>query len=180
MASKQTHPEITLGDHRLYMQYALSQARHSPPGPTNFCVGAVLVDVTTNSILSTGYSLELPDDLPEDPGTTHAEGCCFRKLAFQYNLPEKRLSEVLPRNLVLYTTMEPCNQRLSGKRSCVDRILRLKDCIRKVYCGVKEPEDFIDQSVLVRGRKRLGDAGVEVEFIEGLEDEILKVAKSGH
>jgi pyrimidine deaminase RibD-like protein len=180
MASNQVHPEIAPGDHIAYMQYALSQARQSPPGPTNFCVGAVLVDATTNSILSTGYSLELPDNVPEDPGTTHAEGCCFRKLAFQHNLPEERLTEVLPKNLVLYTTMEPCNKRTSGKRPCVDRILRLKYCIKVVYCGVKEPDIFIEPSVLLMGRQMLADADVEVSFVEGLEDEILAVAKSGH
>ncbi|KAI9650731.1 hypothetical protein NHQ30_000755 [Ciborinia camelliae] len=180
MSSEQTHPPIEAGDHKAYMHYALSCARRSPPGPSNFCVGAVLVDGDTNRILSTGYSLELPDDMPSDPGSTHAEGCCFRKLAWAHQLPEEQLCEVLPQNLVLYTTMEPCNQRLSGKMPCVERILRLRDCIRVVYCGVKEPENFIDQSVLVRGRKRLLDAGVEVTFVEGMEDQILEVAKAGH
>lgn len=81
---------------------------------------------------------------------------------------------------MLYTTMEPCNKRLSGKMPCVERILRLRDCVRVVYCGVREPEDFIDQSVLVVGRKRLMDAGVEVRFVDGMEDDILEVAKAGH
>jgi len=162
------------------MEYALEQARHSPPGPTKFCVGAVLVDADKNEILSTGWSLELPDNVPEDPGSTHAEGCCFRKLAFKHSVPEERLCEVLPKNMILYTTMEPCNKRLSGKMPCVDRILRLKDCIRVVYCGIKEPENFIEQTVLVVGRKRLAEAGVEVIFIDGMEDQILAVALSGH
>ena len=180
MAAKQSHPTIAAADHRAYMEYALEQARQSPPGPTNFCVGAVLVDADKSEILSTGYSLELPDDEPTDPGTTHAEGCCLRKLARKHNLPEERLCEVLPKNTVMYTTMEPCNKRLSGKRPCVDRIMRLKDCIKVVYYGVKEPEDFIEQGVLVIGRKRLAEAGVEVTFVEGMEDAILAVAKSGH
>jgi pyrimidine deaminase RibD-like protein len=75
--------------------------------------------------------------------------------------------------------MEPYNKRLSGKRPCVDRIMRLKDCIKVVYCGVKEPEDFIERGVLVMGRKRLAEAGGEVTFIEWMEDAILAVAKSG-
>jgi len=58
--------------------------------------------------------------------------------------------------------------------------LRLKDYIKTVYIGIKEPENFIDQSVLVIGRKRLVDAGVEVTFIEGMEDRILEVSMAGH
>lgn len=180
MASAQIHPHIAADDHKGYMEYALEQARHSPPSPTKFCVGAVLVDADKNEILSTGWSLELPDNNPADPGKTHAEQCCFIKVAQQYNLPEERLCEVLPRSTILYTTMEPCNKRLSGNKPCVDRILRLKDCIKAVYIGIKEPENFINQSILVIGRKRLEDAGVKVIFVEGMEDRIMKVSLAGH
>jgi pyrimidine deaminase RibD-like protein len=180
MASNKSYPSIPAGDHKAFMEYALEQARHSPPAPTKFCVGAVLVDADKNEILSTGWSLELPDNNPADPGKTHAEQCCFIKVAQKHGLPEERLCEVLPKNTVLYTTMEPCNKRLSGNKSCVDRILRLKESIRVVYIGIKEPDNFIDQSILVVGRKRLVDAGVEVIFIEGMEDQILKVSMAGH
>jgi pyrimidine deaminase RibD-like protein len=180
MMPVQAHPSITTGDHRGYMEYALEQARHSPPAPTKFCVGAVLVDSKKNEILSTGWSLELPDNNPADPGKTHAEQCCFIKVAQQHNLPEARLCEVLPQSTILYTTMEPCNKRLSGNKACVDRILGLKDCIKAVYIGIKEPENFIDQSVLSAGRKRMEDAGIEVIFVEGMEDRIMKVSLAGH
>lgn len=180
MAFEQTHPTIAAGDHEGYMKYALEQARRSPPAPTKFCVGAVLVDADKNEILSTGWSLEMPDDNPDDPGKTHAEQCCFIKMSQKYNLPEKRLGEVLPKNTVLYTTMEPCNKRLSGNKPCVDRILGLSGSIKAVYIGIKEPENFIDQSVLVVGRKRLQDAGVEVIFVDGMEDRILEVALAQH
>jgi pyrimidine deaminase RibD-like protein len=148
------------------MEYALEQARHSPPAPTKFCVGAVLVDGDKNEILSTGWSLELPDNNPADPGKMHAGQYCFIKVAQKHNLPEERLFEVLPKDTVLYTTMEPCNKRLSGNKPWVDRILRLKDCIKTVYIGIKEPENFIEQSILIAGRKILVDAGVDVIFIE--------------
>ena len=106
MASDSPHPVIAAGDHKGYMEYALTQARLSPPASTKFCVGAVLVDAVKNEILSTGYSLELPRDSLGDPGTTHAEQCCFIKVAQKHNLPqEQRISEVLPGNTVLYTTM---------------------------------------------------------------------------
>ncbi|KAK0102073.1 hypothetical protein ONS95_001128 [Cadophora gregata] len=180
MFSEPTHPKIAAGNHEGYMEYALEQARHSPPAPTKFCVGAVLVDADENKILSTGWSLELPDNNPEDPGKTHAEQCCFIKVGQEHNLPEARLCEVLPRNTILYTTMEPCNERLSGNKPCVDRILALKECIKAVYIGIKEPENFIDQRILIAGRQRLQDAEIQAVFVEGMEDRILEVALAGH
>lgn len=106
MTSPDCHPNIAVGDHKGYMECALEKARLSPPSPTKFCVGAVLVDADRNEILSTGYSMELPGDRPGDPGNTHAEQCCFIKVADQHNVPEAELVEVLPRNTVLYTTMD--------------------------------------------------------------------------
>lgn len=170
MASDSRHPAIDAGNHKSYMEYALQQAQLSPPGPTNFCVGAVLVDADKNEILSAGYTKELP-------GNTHAEQCCFMKVAEQHDLPEGGIAQVLPKNTVLYTTMEPCNERLSGNLTCVERILRLNGAIKVVYVGVLEPEKFIGQNL---GRKRLEDAGVKVTIVEGLQDRILEVATAGH
>lgn len=177
MAAKPSHPSIPAGDHKAYMEYALDQARLSPPAPTKFCVGAVLVDADKNEILSTGYSMELPGDRPGDPGNTHAEHCCFIKVADQHDIPEDQIGKVLPQNTVLYTTMEPCNRRLSGNRTCVERILQLGDAIKVVYVGIKEPEKFIGENT---GRKRLEEAGVVVELVEGMEDRITEVATAGH
>ena len=177
MASEPSHSTIAAGDHKRYMEYALEQARLSPPASTKFCVGAVLVDADKNEILSTGYSMELPGNSPADPGNTHAEQCCFIKVALKHNLLEDQIGEVLPKNTVLYTTMEPCNKRLSGNRTCVERILRLNGAIKVVYVGIKEPETFIGQNV---GRKRLEDAGIAVTFVEGMQDLILEVSTAGH
>lgn len=92
-------------------------------------------------------------------------------------MTEERVAEVLPdENVVLYTTMEPCWKRSPGNLSCVERILRAKK-IRKVVCGVEEPETFVGEN---EGRKILRDAGIEVVYIKGLEEEILKVATAGH
>lgn len=159
------------------MEYALEQARLSPPAPTKFCVGAVLVDADKNEILSTGYSLELPGDRPGDPGKTHAEQCCLIKIAEKHGLPEERIGEVLPKNTVLYTTMEPCNKRLSGNRTCVERILKLSEMIKAVYVGIKEPETFIGENT---GRRRLEDADIIVQFVEGMDHRILEVSTAGH
>ncbi|KAF2193452.1 cytidine deaminase-like protein [Zopfia rhizophila CBS 207.26] len=166
-------PPIVPGDHATYMRLALDQAHESPPKPTNFRVGALLVDEDTSTILSRGYTLELP-------GNTHAEQCCLAKYAQAHDLPEERVGEVLPPNSVIYTTMEPCGLRLSGNLPCVERIVRTKEGgngIRKVYLGVKEPEKFVGKN---KGRKVLEDNGIEVVHVGGFEEEILRVATAGH
>ena len=169
-------------NHALYMSLALNLARNSPPKPTNFCVGACLVSPYTvdgyarYSVLSTGYTLE-------QPGNTHAEQCCFIRLAAENERDsEYDIGPCLPDGTVLYTTMEPCNQRSVGNLPCVDRILGLKredgrQAIQKVYVGVKEPDTFVG---INKGRRRLEDAGIEVIHVPGFEDEILKVATAGH
>lgn len=161
--------------HVEYMRQALSEARKSPPKPTNFCVGAILVSPSASDpVLATGYTLELP-------GNTHAEQCCFSKFAASHQVAEEDIGSVLPGDAVLYTTMEPCSLRLSGNLPCVDRILQTKTPghkgIQTVYIGVKEPEKFVGENA---GRQKLEQAGVRVTHVTGLEDEILKVATAGH
>lgn len=165
------NPTIEAGDHKGYMEYALSLAEKSPPKPTNYRVGALVVDADTNTILATGFTLELE-------GNTHAEQCCFIKLFKEHNITDdQQLGAVLPKNCTLYTTVEPCNKRLSGNLPCTDRIMNLNGAIKIVYVGVLEPEKFVGQNL---GRKKLEDAGVTVQLVEGLEERILKVATAGH
>lgn len=160
-------------DHLKYLRQALDLARLSPPKPTNFRVGAVLLNASTNTVIATGYTLECP-------GNTHAEQCCFIKLSQAHGIPEEQLADVLPERTILYTTMEPCAKRLSGNVSCLERILKLSEGgkgIRKVVVGVKEPEKFVGEN---EGRRKLEEAGIEVLLVEGLEEEILKTATAGH
>lgn len=161
------------------MTLALEHAKRSHPSPSKFCVGAVLVDATQNKVLSTGYSLELPGDRPGDPGTTHAEQCCLIKVAEEHGVSESQLPVVLPSNTVLYTTMEPCNERLSGNKTCVDRILAMKSAIKAVYVGIREPNTFTERN---DGLVRLKNAGVYVALItdEGLKERILEASLAGH
>ncbi|KAJ2973356.1 hypothetical protein NUW58_g8955 [Xylaria curta] len=163
-------PAIMAGDHEGYMRLALSLATKSPPKPTNYRVGAVMVDVGANEVLATGYTLELP-------GNTHAEQCCIEKLARKYKVAGTHLGEALPDAVALYTTVEPCSQRLSGNTPCVDRILAVGKCIKTVYVGVQEPDTFISGN---SSRRKLEDAGVEVLLVGGLEKDILEVATAGH
>lgn len=163
--------------HHGRMERALELARKSPPNPSNYRVGAILVDTATGDVLSTGYTLELPSN-------THAEQCCFAKLAQKHGVAdEKALAKALSSSsrplhrLALYTTMEPCSHRLSGNLPCVQRVLRMADVIAEVYVGVVEPDTFVARNT---GRKTLEDAGISVVHVPGLEEEILKVAMAGH
>jgi pyrimidine deaminase RibD-like protein len=160
----------TSRSHTEYMRQALALAKNSPPKSTNYRVGALLVNARTNTILASGYTLECE-------GNTHAEQCCFIKLAEAHKLPEESLGEIMPEETVLYTTVEPCYKRLSGNLPCVQRILRLGKAIKVVYVGVKEPEKFVGENT---GRKQLEDAGIKVVLVAGMETEILEVATAGH
>jgi pyrimidine deaminase RibD-like protein len=155
--------------HLTHLRHCLTLARRSPPKPTNFRVGALLFSPSTKAVISTGYTLELP-------GNTHAEQCALSKFSTLLNVPEDRVSEVLPPDTVLYTTMEPCNLRLSGNMTCVDRIIRAAR-IKRVVCGVGEPGTFVGVN---EGRRKLESEGIEVIVVEGLEEEILQVATEGH
>ena len=155
--------------HKGHMSQALQEAKKSPPKPTNYCVGAVLVSEDGSTVLATGYTLECE-------GNTHAEQSCLIKLSRHYNVSEDSLGDVLPPS-VLYTTMEPCSKRLSGNKTCVDRILGLKGTIKTVYLGVSEPETFVGQN---EGRQKLESAGIKVVQVKGFEKEILEVATAGH
>ncbi|GAW14245.1 hypothetical protein ANO14919_036440 [Xylariales sp. No.14919] len=163
-------PEIRADDHEGYMRLALSLATKSPPKPTNYRVGAVMVDIATNEILATGYTLEIP-------GNTHAEQCCIEKLARKYALAGTHLSEALPDAVALYTTVEPCSQRLSGNTPCVDRILEVGKRVTTVYVGVQEPDTFVTGN---SSRRKLEDAGIKVRLVSGFEKDILEVATAGH
>jgi pyrimidine deaminase RibD-like protein len=164
-------PDISPDDHRGYMNYALKLSENSPKKPTNYRVGAVLIRLDSNEIATTGYSLELA-------GNTHAEQCCFIKLAKQHGLTdEEGLAGLTLPQMALYTTMEPCSERLSGNLPCVQRILRLKEFIKTVYVGILEPDKFITNNT---GQRTLRDAGISVVHVPGLEKEILATATAGH
>jgi pyrimidine deaminase RibD-like protein len=187
--------------HRRYLTECLQLATQSPPKPTNFRVGALLLircptvapdghsPAFRDRVISTGYTLELP-------GNTHAEQSCLKKLASRYNVYEERVGQAIKREcesedeaetaqVVMYVTMEPCGKRLSGNAPCVERIIQAGQPeggvagrgIDMVYFGVKEPAIFVGQS---QGCKMLDDAGIKWEHVGGMEDEILKVATEGH
>jgi pyrimidine deaminase RibD-like protein len=181
---------LSTEDHLSYLQQALELARKSPPRATSFRVGAVLVSdpgagASSPTVLSTGYSLELP-------GNTHAEQCAITKLATKHEISETQLHSILTQemNATLYTTLEPCGKRLSGSIPCVHRVISTrgnpsggsspknsKGGIRKVIFGAKELGTFVQDSDSCR---MMDEAGLEWEYVGDLQDEILRVAKEGH
>lgn len=176
-----TNPSL----HAVYIQKCISLAEQSPPRPTNFRVGAILLSRKDNDptgsddkVLSTGYTMELA-------GNKHAEQCCLANFAAVHNVPEDQVATVLPaeagRKLIMYVTMEPCGKRLSGNAPCVRRITRTREGgrpgVQKVYFGVKEPGTFVGAS---EGCRMLTEAGIEWEYVGGFEREILTVATAGH
>ncbi|KAF1971963.1 hypothetical protein BU23DRAFT_555492 [Bimuria novae-zelandiae CBS 107.79] len=176
-----THPTIAPGDHKAFMHYTVDQARLSPPGPDKFCVGAVIVDGDTGRILSTGYSTELPGYKEAEMGNTRAEQCCFMKVTQSNGLSvvraEEQIIKFLTTNTVLHTTMEPCTARLSGNRTCCDRIVALKEKLRTVYVGIREPNTFI---VGNDGKQRLQGEGIRFEMTEEANDLCYEAAMNGH
>ncbi|RYP87434.1 hypothetical protein DL770_004772 [Monosporascus sp. CRB-9-2] len=151
MDSQPTYPTtFAVGDHEVFMELALVQARKSPPANNKFCVGAVLVDADKGEVLSTGYSLEYPRGYKGDPGTTHAEQCCFIKIADRHNLPEERIHE----------------------------ILRLKGAIKTVYVGIKEPGTFIAHNSGQERLEAPGVKVVFP--VKHLQSKIIEVAMAGH
>ncbi|WPG99924.1 Hypothetical protein R9X50_00274700 [Acrodontium crateriforme] len=169
--------------HHEYMRECIKLSLNAPAKPTNFRVGALLVAEPSHTILATGYTLELP-------GNTHAEQSALAKYAQQKGVddPEHRLADAFPppppgstdTKLAIYTSMEPCALRLSGNKTCAQRILDTRAQgwgVTKVYYGLKEPETFVGESA---GVKMLTDAGIELEYVAGLEEEILTVTLAGH
>jgi diaminohydroxyphosphoribosylaminopyrimidine deaminase / 5-amino-6-(5-phosphoribosylamino)uracil reductase len=118
---------------------AIEISRRCPPSAEAFSVGALIVDAGDRE-LAAGYSRE-------DGAGGHAEEVAIRKvLGTGRDL----------RGSTLYSSMEPCSIRLSGRRSCADRIIACG--IARVIFALREPPIF----VACRGVDRLERHGVEV------------------
>jgi dolichyldiphosphatase len=176
-----------------HMLHALRLASKCDQTTTAFCVGCVIVDDQVQKVVATGYSRETP-------GNTHAEEVALDRLA-QAGRRSKTGDAVV--HLSLYTTMEPCSERLSRKDACVQRILSFNRAgvevdgarlhVQRIVQAVREPEDF----VVCAGTQMLQDEGLEVIHLDGgttfvrgrqelqlqpgwLEREAVRLAKYGH
>jgi len=157
------------------MKRAVAEAEKCIPVAMAFSVGCVLVTRLPNTspaIIATGYSRELP-------GNTHAEANALTKAR---NLTPEQVSQMLPSHpgipledvlsfTDVYTTLEPCSVRLSGLQPCADVLIAAK--VKRCIIGVGEPPDFVN----CEGAQKLKDAGVEVIWLDGLQDECLAIAR---
>jgi len=167
-------------EHLRFMKLALAEAENCTPTETAFCVGCILVFRSPSEpnrplVLSSGYSREIE-------GNTHAEANALTKF---YAMSTEEISALhLPVSFSsvndilfhtdVYTTMEPCSVRTSGLAPCSNALIAAG--VRRCFIGVDEPSDFVQ----CEGARRLKDAGVEVHWVKGLEDDCLKVARRGH
>jgi len=134
-----------------HLRAACELALRCAPVATAYNVGALIVAADGATVLAGGFSRELP-------GNTHAEECALAK-AHEAHGPAAALA--LLRGATLYTSMEPCSERLSGKAPCVQRIVDAG--IRRVVLAIREPPHFVACS----GVAQLRAAGVEVVCADG-------------
>jgi riboflavin-specific deaminase-like protein len=123
-----------------WMERAIALASHCPPSARAYSVGAIIVDGQGNE-MAHGYSRE-------GDAQVHAEEAALAKLP----VGDPRLPSA-----TLYSTMEPCAERRSRPRSCVQLILSAG--IRRVVFACREPALFVARP---RGAEQLAAAGVSV------------------
>ena len=134
-----------------WLQKTRELSKKSPLVSDAFSVGAVIVDEAGKEI-ATGYSRET------DPHK-HAEEIAIEKaLEGKKNL----------KDCTLYTSLEPCGQRLSGRKTCVQHIIETG--IKRVVFGEYEPPVFVKGE----GQELLQKAGVETFFVETKQEATLQ------
>ena len=138
-------------DDRGFLVRAIALSRLCPPSQTAFSVGALLV--RDGVVIATGYSRE------EGP-TDHAEEVAIRRA---------RAAGEASAGCTLYSSLEPCAQRKSGRRPCCDHIVEAG--IARVVFASEEPATF----VAGRGAARLRAAGLAVHQIADLAAAVRQV-----
>ncbi|KAJ1662174.1 hypothetical protein IW140_006043 [Coemansia sp. RSA 1813] len=133
-----------------FMRQAIEEGLKCSNVETAYNVGAVIT-TKDGEVLATGYSRKYP-------GNTHAEQCALMDL-------ERSPAYAQAKDLVIYTTMEPCSKRLSGNIPCSQRIMEAG--IDTVFVGVKEPTNFVNCT----GIEDLVSKGIKVVHIKELETE---------
>lgn len=146
-----------------HLRDACGIASKCSPVPSAYNVGAVIVS-GDGVCLATGFSREIP-------GNTHAEEVALNKVADTYK--DNGTAHVLG-GATLYTSMEPCSNRLSGKESCTQLILAAG--IKRVVMAIAEPPNFVQCT----GAQTLRSSGVEVIVAGDADCERLARAANSH
>jgi diaminohydroxyphosphoribosylaminopyrimidine deaminase/5-amino-6-(5-phosphoribosylamino)uracil reductase len=124
--------------------------------PSAYNVGAIIADAA-GVVIATGFSRELP-------GNTHAEEVALRKALD---------TGAALRSATLYTSMEPCARRLSGKTPCVTLIT--ESGIRRIVVGILEPDLFVPDAC---GVSALETLNIQVDMI--MDEECHRLASSAN
>lgn len=124
---------------------AVALARRCRPVSTAYSVGAVLVSAS-GELLATGFSRDV------DPHVHAEESAIRRALAAGCSL----------QGAVLFSSMEPCGERLSGRTPCARHII--ESGIARVVYALAEPERFVRGA----GDQILRRAGVAVSTVPEL------------
>jgi pyrimidine deaminase RibD-like protein len=142
---------------RQYCTMAVELARksvHENDGEAHPYVGAVVVK--DGSILATGYRGETGEG-------RHGEYCALRKI-------NDDVDNVDLSGCTVYTTLEPCSIRKSGKTPCTTRLINGK--VARVVYGLADKDET------VFGHSSLDEAGIEVGlFPKTLRQELLTLNK---
>lgn len=138
-----------------WIQYAIKLSQQCPVVTNAFAVGAVIVD-KQNNLISEGYSRET------DP-TIHAE-----EIALQRVLGNKRLLA----GATLYSSLEPCNKRLSRPKGCSQLIA--ESGIKRVVFAANEPPIFVPG----KGAEKLREKRITVLQKDGYLREVLAAQAS--
>ena len=130
---------------REWLLKAIELSRQCPFTQNAYSVGAIVIG-TVNNLISSGFSRDAASYV-------HAEESAIQKAVEQgYNL----------NGATIYSSLEPCHPRLSGRTSCADLII--KAGIKRVVFALCEPPVF----VVCNGSAHLRENGVEVDIIEEL------------
>jgi pyrimidine deaminase RibD-like protein len=132
------------------MARAVELSKTSPEIKT-FRVGCVIADVDGKEIAS-GFTGEKKG--------FHAEEIAIGKLAGQ---------EERARGGTIFSTLEPCHPRKSGKTSCTDHILKLH--MARVVYVLDEPALFVE----CKGAETLRAQGLEVVKMPEFEEEVREI-----
>jgi diaminohydroxyphosphoribosylaminopyrimidine deaminase / 5-amino-6-(5-phosphoribosylamino)uracil reductase len=138
-----------------WLRAAIELSRRSPPSPSAYSVGALLVGAD-GRVISTGYSRET------DP-LDHAEEVALARIGLpggSAGAPAR--SAALAPGATLYSSLEPCAVRASRPTPCADLIIA--SGVGRVVIAWREPPILAPGG----GASRLRAAGVHVVVVPEL------------
>jgi len=132
-----------------WLRYVIELSKKCPVSESAFAVGAAIVDGRGN-VLADGFSRETDPQI-------HAEESALQKLPTNIDLS----------NCTFYSSLEPCNTRLSQPKGCAELII--ESGIKRVVFAATEPPIFVEGN----GAEKLKEAGIEIEILSEFIPEVI-------